>query len=40
MAGMAKRRGAGTAIPKANPWERKGESTQSNVGTVGKDTVQ
>ena len=25
---------------RANPWERKGESTQGNVRTVGKDTGQ
>ena len=39
-AGGAKRKWAGTAQPRANPWERKGESTQGNVRTVRKDTVQ
>ena len=39
-AGKAKRKWADTAPHRANPWKRKGESTQGNVRTVRKDTVQ
>lgn len=38
-AGMAKHKRASTVQLKANLWGLKGESTQGNIRTIGKDTV-